>query len=436
MNTIRNSWLAGFFLSLTLASSAFASSAYVAEIRGTINPATAHYLERALEQATEANANFLLVELDTPGGLVSSVREMAQSIDKAKIPVVVFTAPAGAAATSAGALLMISSHLSAMAPGTNIGAAHPVGAQGEEIKGPMSDKAVNDIAAFARAMAELRKRNIKAASAVVSKSSSFSAEEALKEKLIDVIAQDRTSLLQKIDGRTVLVGNILTKIDAKPDLVFQPIPMTLGEKLLNMLSHPNIAAILMTLGIFLIYTEISSPGLGIPGILGGLCLITAFIAFQAIPIRVGGLVLIGLGAALVIAEIFVISGGILAAGGAVSLVLGLLWVVDPEATDLQLSPLFALTLGFTFLSGAMLIAVATSRIKKLSAETLQRVGGGGPAGLAGYSAKVMHVNDDGRSGQVSIRGEVWEFFSNDQLKQNDSVIIKNVNGLKLEVQRS
>ncbi|RPJ76193.1 MAG: nodulation protein NfeD, partial [Alphaproteobacteria bacterium] len=358
------------FLVSLVSVSTWASEVYFIEIRGTINPGVSRYLARAIETAVSAKADLLLIELDTPGGLVSSVREMAQSIDQSKIPVIVFTAPAGASATSAGAILMISSHLAAMAPGTNIGAAHPVVIQGEEMKGALADKAVNDISAFARSMAELRKRNIKAASEVVSKSNSYTAEEALKANLIEVIAPDKNALWKAIDKRQVHVGQnkIILNTDPPPNQHF--LEMTFGEKILNYLSHPNIAALLMTLGILLIYSELSAPGIGLGGILGGLCLIVAFIAFQALPIQAGGLVLLGLGVILIISEIFVESGGALAFGGSISLVLGLLWVVDPVASDLRISPWVIGSIGVVMMSGTMLIAYGVSRIKKQSVETL------------------------------------------------------------------
>lgn len=411
------------------------SEAHFIEIRGTINPATSRYLARALKEAEVAKGDFLLIDLDTPGGLVSSVREMAQNIDQSKIPVIVFTTPAGSAATSAGALLMISSHLAAMAPGTNIGAAHPVGAQGEDIKGVMAEKAVNDISAFARSMAELRKRNVKAASEVVSKSNSFTAEEARKSGLIEVIATDRNDLWKSINKRQIQVGP--NKIDLKTDPAptLHHIEMTLGEQVLNFLSHPNIAAILMSLGILLIYSELSAPGLGLGGILGGLCLIIAFIAFQAIPIHLGGLILLGVGALLILSEIFVMSGGVLSAGGSVALIFGLLWVVDPAATDLRISAWVIGSIGVILISGTMLIGYAVSRIKKQSAEALKRVGGGDLAGVQGYRGRVQTIALDGKSGQILIRGELWNFISDGPLKKNDNVIVSRSNSLTLEVVR-
>jgi membrane-bound serine protease (ClpP class) len=365
--------------------------------------------------------------------LVSSVREMAQTIDQSKIPVFVFTAPAGASATSAGAILMISSHLAAMAPGTNIGAAHPVVIQGEEMKGALAEKAVNDISAFARSMAELRKRNSKAASEVVSKSNSYTAEEALKANLIEIIATDKQELWKAINKRQILVAQnkIILNTDPPPNQHF--LEMTLGEKILNYLSHPNIAALLMTLGILLVYSELSAPGIGIGGILGGLCLIVAFIAFQALPIQAGGLVLLGLGALLIISEIFVESGGALAFGGSISLILGLLWVVDPVASDLRVSPWVIGSIGVVMMSGTMLIAYGVSRIKKQSLETLKRIGGGDLAGVKGYQGKIQSIAADGKSGLVLIRGEFWNFVSKEPLKQNDNVIVQQSNGLTLEV---
>ena len=429
--------LFGYFLGFLffLPIGAWGSEAYFIEIRGTINPATSRYLARAIEEAMTAKADFLLIELDTPGGLVTSVREMAQSIDQSKIPVIVFTTPAGAAATSAGAILMISSHLAAMAPGTNIGAAHPVGAQGEDIKGAMAEKAVKDISAFSRSMAELRKRNVKAASEVVSKSNSYTAEEALKSNLIEIIAADKNTLWKAINNRQVQVGSSKINLKTDPAPTLHPVKMTLGEQVLNYLSHPNIAAILMSLGLLLIYTELSSPGLGLGGILGGLCLIVAFIAFQALPIHMGGLILLGLGVLSIIAEIFVVSGGVLAVGGSIAFIFGLLWVVDPVATDLRISPWLIGSIGGILISGTLLIGYGISRIKKQSEETLKRIGGGDTAGVKGYKGRIQSVVPDGKSGQILIRGELWKFISQEPLKKNDNVIVCNSNSLTLEVIR-
>lgn len=411
------------------------SEVFIIEIRGTINPATSRYMSRAIEKAEMTKADFLLVELDTPGGLVMSVREMAQSIERSKIPIIVFTGPAGASATSAGAILMISSHLAAMAPGTNIGAAHPVAIQGEEIKGAMAEKAVSDISAFARSMAELRKRNVKAAGEVVSKSNSYTAEEALKANLIEVIATDKNGLWKAINNRQIEVGQkkVILKTQPPPNQHF--VKMTFGEKILAYLSHPNIAALLMTLGILLIYAELSAPGLGLAGILGGLCFIVAFIAFQMLPIQTGGLVLLGLGVLLIISEIFVESGGVLAIGGSIALILGLIWLIDPNLTDLRIGPWLIGAIGLVMMSGTLLIAYGVSRIKKQSEITFKRIGGGDLIGVQGYKGLIQNIALDGKSGQVLIRGELWNFVSEEPLKKNENVVVYGSNGLTLEVVR-
>lgn len=424
-----------FIIAALVPALVFSSEIFVVEMRGTINPASAHFLERSIEKAQKARAHFLLIELDTPGGLATSVRQMAQSIDQAHLPVLVYTTPAGAAATSAGAILMLSAHLSAMAPGTNIGAAHPVSLEGADIKGVMDEKAVNDIAAFARSLALLRKKNVTAASEVVTKSNSYTAEEALAVNLIDIVASDREALFKEINNKELQVGpkKIILKTSPVPSLVF--VKMTLGESILNSLSHPNIAAILMTLAIVFIFAEFQAPGIGMAGIAGGLCLIISFIAFQAIPIQTGGLLLIAIGALLILSEVFFTSGA-LALGGTASLMLGLLWVVDPNATDLRISPWIVAITGVILLSGTGLILYGMAVTRKQSEATLKRIGGGGVAGLAGYKGRILDLSPDGRSGQVLIRGERWKFITDEKkLNVNDKVTVIRTSGLTLEVIR-
>lgn len=424
-----------FFAFVILGGSSHAAEGFLIEIRGTINPATAQYLNRSISEAARANADFLLVELDTPGGLVSSVRDMAQSIDQSSVPVIVYTSPAGAAATSAGALLMISAHVAAMAPGTNIGAAHPVGAQGEDIKGESQKKAVSDIAAFARSMAELRKRNPKAASEVVTISRSYTAEEALKSTLIDVVALDRVVLLKTIHGKKVKLNAAELSLRTDPPPSLKKIEMSLGEKILHQLAHPNVAAILMSLGLLLIYAEMSSPGLGLAGVAGGLCLIVAFIAFQAVPIKIGGIVLLVLGVGLLFSEVFVGSGGILAFGGTAALMLGLLWGLDADASNLSVSPWILVSLGAVLLLGSFVLAYGASRMKTLTARALKEAGGGDLAGMQGYRGQVVGVDSSGLSGQVTIRGEVWNFRSEQRLQVNDFVCVLRTKGLELIVEK-
>ncbi len=407
----------------------------VAEIRGTINPASSDYLKSAIVSAEQSGAAALIVELDTPGGLVSAVREMAQNVGQARVPVVVYVAPSGASATSAGALLMLSAHVAAMAPGTNIGAAHPVGSGGEDIKGAMGEKAVNDTAAFARGLADLHGRNREVAEAVVAKSKSFTAEEAQKVKLVDLIAPTRDDLIRALHGRKVKVGEDLRTLSTEGAPV-RRIEMTPGQKLLHLLANPNIAGILLSLAILMIYVELSHPGITIAGVLGGICLLVAFMALQLLPIRIGAVGLITLGVLLMIAEAFVISHGALAAGGVVSFVLGLLWLMDPGATSLRISPSVWVPIAVGMGATVVMLSIAAARMRSLSRQTLALIGGGAAAGLAGYEGHVTALTSpDGRHAKASFRGEIWDVVSDQELKTGDLVEAVDAQGMVAKVRR-
>jgi membrane-bound serine protease (ClpP class) len=400
-----------------------------AAIKGTIDPATSSYLRAAIKEAENSRSEALVVELDTPGGLVSSVREMAQAIDTSTVPVVVFVTPAGAAATSAGALLMLASHVAAMSPGTNIGAAHPVNADGKAIEGAAGEKAVNDTAAFARGLAELRGRPGALAQAVVDKSRSFTAQEAEKEKLIDLLAADRVDLLTKLQGRTVASGNNFKRVLETKGAETRTFEMRSGQKLLHLLANPNIAAMLMAFAVLCIYVELTVSGVIIPGILGIISLIVAFISFQLVPIRTGGLILILLGVGMLIAEAFIVSHGALAAGGILSFLLGMLWVVDPAATDMRISAAVIVPIVVVLGAGVSVIAIAAARLKKSAEKALREIKGGGAFGLMGYPGIVESLNADGLSGKVQIRGELWDFRAAVPVKTGDSVEVIEMAGM-------
>lgn len=405
---------------------------WLGRIDGTINPATASYLENTIRKAERDSAEAVVIEMDTPGGLLASTRKMAQAMAEAEVPVVIYVTPAGASATSAGALLMLASHVAAMTPGSNIGAAHPVGPQGKDVEGAMGEKVVQDTAAFARGLAEIRGRNVELAEQVVSKSASMTANEAIEKNFIEVLARDRAELFTKLDGREVKIDGRGKTIRTEGAVVRQS-EMTTGQTLLHYLANPNIAAILMGLGMLLIYIEISNPGLTVAGVLGGVCLLTAFIAFQVLPIRVGGLVLLLLGMGLMIAEPFVGSGGILAGGGLLMFVLGLLWVLDPSETDLRIEPEVWVPLTVGMAAGVAVVAWAAARMRTLQKEALGRIGGASVAGLQGYRGKVDEVANDGLSGSVSFRGEYWNFLSDVPVKTGDWVEATKVDGLRVRV---
>lgn len=399
----------------------------VGEIHAPITPATASYLKRLVTVANhEPKAQLLLIEIDTPGGLVSSARDMIQAMDQSKVPVVFFVHPAGAAATSAGAILLLASHVAAMAPGTNVGAAHPVGAQGEDIKGTMGEKVTQDVAAMVRGLAELRNRPVNLAEEMVIKSKSFSAQQAFDAKLVELIATSREELLKKLEGRVVLGAPLQLK-----NAQVETVSLSMGERVLSVVSHPNIAAILMTLAMLLIYFELSAPGISIAGILGGLCLILGLMAMQALSVQTGGVVLLGLGVVLIAVEVFAPSHGLLALGGVVSFVLGLFWAFDSNS-DLRLSTILLANLGLGLGAAVFSLTWAAARTKRLTKQLREKLGGGGLAGLVGYTGVVQSVEGP-NEGKAVFRGEVWTVESSHALAPGQEVVAESVNGFRVVV---
>jgi membrane-bound serine protease (ClpP class) len=301
----------------------------------TISPVTARFITRAIQHAEEARAMCLVVVLDTPGGLVDSTREMVKGILRSSVPVVVYVAPSGARAASAGVFITMAAHVAAMAPGTNIGAAHPVqigGLPGRPSEEPepakqskdgkpaprpaaaMEEKIVNDTVAWARSLAELRGRNAEWITRAVRESASASASEAVKEGVVELIADDVPDLLRKIDGRQVaLTQGVVTLETANSDVRNRE--MWWGERLLAILANPTLALLLLMLGFYGVLFELYTPGWGIPGTIGAICLVLGFFALAVLPINVVGLVLIGIALALFVAEVFVTSFGVLTMGG-------------------------------------------------------------------------------------------------------------------------
>ena len=404
-----------------------------ATIRGTINPASSNYLDTSIHRAEAMRAQALIVELDTPGGLVSSVQEMAQSVDRSHVPVVLYVGPAGASATSAGALLALASHVVVMAPGAHLGAAHPVDSGGKAIEGKVGEKAENDVAAFARGLAEVRGRNLELAEAIVRKSQSFTAQQALENHLADFLASDRAELLQKLDGRSVtLAQGVKWTIHSKGAAVIEN-EMSWGQKLLHLLAHPNIATLLISIGVVLIYAEVQSPGVGIAGTLGGICLLVAFMSFQMLPIRTGGLVLLFLGIAMFIAEPFVVAHGAVAASGLISFVLGILWVMDPAQSGLAISPGVWVPIVFLMAAFVGMITWFAATSHRLVAQAVESMGGRGQSGLEGYQATIEVIDVSGLRGKAMIRGETWDFVSSTKVARGDRVAIERTEGMLIYV---
>jgi membrane-bound serine protease (ClpP class) len=316
-------------LGLVLVPSPDASKGYILHltVKSTINPVISEYIEKGLQEAASAGATCVILQMDTPGGLDTAMRDIVQSILNSPVPVIVYVAPSGARAASAGVLITISAHVAAMAPGTNIGAAHPVGLGGGKMDETMLKKVENDAAAYAKSLAEQRGRNVEWAVSAVRESESVSAQKALELDIIDLVASSLPELIEKVEGREV------ETVWGKKTLALKDLPVEKSEmgwryRLLDTLSNPNIAYILMMLGFYGLFFELSNPGVIFPGVFGAICLILAFFALQTLPVNYAGVLLILLAIILFIAEIKVISYGVLTLGGIVALLLGSLMLIE------------------------------------------------------------------------------------------------------------
>jgi len=402
----------------------------VVKLAATINPAVAEYLVDQLRQSNQAAETALLVELDTPGGLDTSMREMIQAILASEVPVVVYVSPSGARAASAGALITLAADFAAMAPGTNIGAAHPVsiGGQGGEEEagqGVSMTKALNDAVAYARSLAEQRGRNADWAERAVRESISSSASEALDNKVIDLIAADRDELLQKLHGRTYRRGGEPHQLQTGDvELVFSQ--MTWRQQILNTLANPNVAYLLLMLGILGIFFEISQPGVILPGVLGAIALLLAFYALQTLPVNYSGILLILLGVILFLLEVKVVSYGMLSVGGLVALALGSLMLIRTDDPALALSKgVVAATLtGFAGL--VFLVLYFVVRTQKTAFHS-------GAEAMVGAEGKVVSV--DAEQCRVFVRGEYWFASSPQPLIPNMRIRVVELRpGMRLVVE--
>jgi len=399
---------------------------YVVRLEGVISPATAGFLIASIEKAHKAGAQALLIELDTPGGLGDSMRKMVKAIMNAPLPVIIYVSPAGAQAASAGVMITMAADIAAMAPGTNIGAAHPVSAEGKDIQGDMAKKVVNDMVALVQSIAKHRDRNVKWAEKAVRESVSVSASEAQKIGVIDLVANSRKDLLKKIDGRHIKREGVdLTLATSEADLV--RLEENFRDRILKALANPNIAYILMMLGLAGLYFELSNPGAILPGVLGGLFIILAFYAFQTLPVNYAGVLLIVLGIILFILEIKITSYGMLSLAGLASLTLGSLMLIKSPHEYLRISlnvilPTVAIVGGFFVVVTALVIRVHV------------RSSIAGPAGLIGLKGPVKEW--DAGHGKVFVHGEWWKASSEEELAPGDEVEVLAVDRLNLKVKKS
>ena len=413
--------------SITIEVQATSSRIDVLQVKGTINPVLVDYIKRGIDQAEENEAIACIIQLDTPGGLDTAMRDIVKDIVNAQVPVVVYVSPSGARAASAGVFITMSAHVAAMAPNTAIGAAHPVaiGTEGEaEMSEAMEEKIVNDAAAYIRSIAEAHGRNMEWAEKAVRESVSATEQEALQLNVIDIVAPNLDALVAQLDGRqvTMLDGSVVT-LHTQGGTI-NPVEMTTIEDFLYVIADPNIAYILMSLAMLGLLVEISNPGLIFPGVVGGICLLLAFYSLGMLPVNYAGILLVVLAFGLFIAEVFTATFGILTAGGITSLIIGSL-ILFKGGPLFQISPwlIATVTIGI-----GGLFAFVLSRVIKAH----RRQASTGREELAGKTAVVKVALEP--EGIVLFKGERWTAVSETgRVEPGETVMITKVDGLKLYV---
>jgi membrane-bound serine protease (ClpP class) len=420
---------------LVLPLSAGAAHLNAIRIDGSINPASADFLIQAIALSEEDGAVLLIVELDTPGGLLVATKDIVQALLNARVPVVVFVAPRGAWAASAGAFVTLASHVAVMAPGTSIGAASPVGATGEggtrgeddERQDVGAEKAEKFTTAFIESIAEERGRNVEWARQAVREAEAISADKALELGVIDLIAKDREDLLGQLQGREVKVDGGLVVLDLEGAAV-REIEMNLLTRFFHFLASPNVAYLLFMAGLLGLYVEYNQPGLLVPGIAGAICLLLAGIAFQILPFSWAGLLLMLLGLAFIVAEVFVTSFGALFVLGMGCLLIGGSMLFDvPEVTGLSVSfwnVLVPVVAGFGLFAALVIFAVGRTLASAQTAGVFELIG------LVGRASTPLAPD-----GKVFVRGEYWSAVSDEEIAAGMPVEVTAVEGMRLRVRR-
>jgi membrane-bound serine protease (ClpP class) len=414
-------------------------SALLADIDGAIGPATSEYVSRTLAAARARGSRLVILRMDTPGGLATAMREIIQDIIASPVPVAIYVSPSGARAASAGTYMLYASHIAAMAPGTNLGAATPVQIGGglplptgdrdkdapkdEKAHPTIADKSVNDSIAYIRSLAQMRGRNVEWAEKAVREAASLSAEEAAAERVIDLVATNLPALLKAIDGRTVKLAEGEVTL-ATSGMMIERYEADWRIKLLSAITDPNLAYILMLVGIYGLIFEFYSPGAIIPGVAGGISLLLALYAFNILPINFAGLALLLLGMALIVAEAFVPSFGVLGLGGIAAFTVGSIMLMDTDVPGFTISPLLIGTMAAmsSLLFLFVLLMVMRSRRRAVVS---------GPEELIGSRAIV--IDWDGGRGHVRTHGEVWQARAAGEMEPGSNVAIRAIDGLTLVV---
>ena len=409
------------FMVFCIPAGAAQNDVHIIKVADAIGAGVAEYIKNGLKAAADNDAGLVIIELDTPGGLAEAMRKIVQDILASKVPVAVFVSPSGARAASAGVMITMAADIAAMAPGTNIGAAHPVAAGGKEIDGAMSDKVVNDMVAQAKSVAERRGKNAEWVEQAIRESVSITETEALEKNVIDLVARDVDDLIKQVNGREIPEKGTL-KLDDYNKIIQEE---TLRTKILKTISDPNIAYILMMIGLAGLYFELSHPGSIFPGVIGGICLILAFFAMQTLPVNYAGILLIVLAIIFFIMEMKVTSYGLLSVAGVVSLLLGSLMLFEGSGEGMRLSwGVILPTIGvisafFVFVAGL----VFRAQVSRPST---------GSRGLVGEIGVVKKSLDP--DGKVFVHGELWNATSKEPLEEDTKVRVVNVVNLMLEVE--
>ena len=394
---------------------------YILEIKDAISPGVADHIRQGLSKASKNRAACVIIILDTPGGLVESMRQIVMDIYESEAPVAVYVSPGGARAASAGVMITMAADIAAMAPGTHIGAAHPVGIGGKEVEGAMSDKVLNDMVAQARSIAQKRDRNLEWAEKAVRESVSVTETEALKEGVIDLVAKDLDDLIRQMNGRPVAEKGILDIEHAERVLLKE----NFRTRVLRVVSNPNIAYILLMIGMAGLYFELSHPGAIFPGVIGGISLVLALYSLQTLPVNIAGILLIVLALIFFILEMKVTSFGLLSVAGVVSLLLGSLMLFEGERPDMRVSwgvllPTVAVVSGFFILVAGMVFKAQVTRPKT------------GREGLVGELGEVKE--EIAGKGKVMVHGELWKARSDRPIKKGSKVRVVKVDGLVVTVE--
>lgn len=398
----------------------------VITVEGVINPVSAEYVVRSIAKAENENAEALIIRLDTPGGLDASMRIIVKEIIGSSVPVVVYVAPGGARAASAGTFIAIAAHIAAMAPGTNIGAAHPVGMGGKMDK-TLADKAANDAAAYIKSLAEKKRRNGSWAEDAVKKSLSATETEALNSHVIDIISPDLNTLLRDIDGKRVETTSGQRTLRTKNAKTLYVNP-GIRQKVLGFITDPNVAYILMMLGFYGLFFELTNPGAIFPGVFGGICLILAFYAFQTLPVNYAGVMLIILAIILFILEIKIISHGVLTIGGVISMIIGSLMLFESAGPFFRVS----LYLILPVILASVLFFIVTVSLAVRAHVKKPVTGKEALVGAEGIAES--EITKEG--GLALVHGEHWSAFSDEAIQKGEHLTVESLSDLKIKVRKS